>query len=75
MQAMPGRKTDVKDEEWTCDLHGHGLIRASFVPPRAQRELRELVTYRSTLIAERTSEANRVAKILEGGKIKGGFNC
>ena len=47
MKAVPGRKTDIKDAEWICDLHRHGLIRASFVPPRAQRELRELVTYRS----------------------------
>jgi transposase len=70
MKAVPGRKTDVKDAEWICDLHRHGLIRASFVPPRAQRELRELVTYRSTLIAERASEANRIAKVLEGGNIK-----
>ena len=70
MKAVPGRKTDVKDAEWICDLHRHGLIRASFVPPRAQRELRELVTYRSTLIAERASEANRISKVLEGGNIK-----
>jgi transposase len=70
MKGVPGRKTDVKDAEWICDLHRYGLIRASFVPPRAQRELRELVTYRSTLIAERASEANRIAKVLEGGNIK-----
>ena len=70
MKAVPGRKTDIQDAEWICDLHRHGLIRASFVPPRAQRELRELVTYRSTLIAERAAEANRIAKVLEGGNIK-----
>ena len=70
MKGVPGRKTDVKDAEWICDLHRHGLIRASFVPARAQRELRELVTYRRTLIAERASEANRIAKVLEGGNIK-----
>lgn len=70
MKAVPGRKTDTKDAEWICDLHRHGLIKASFIPPRAQRELRELVGYRSTLIAERASEANRIAKVLEGGNIK-----
>ena len=70
MKAVPGRKTDIKDAEWICDLHRLGLIRASFVPPRAQRELRELVTYRSTLIAERAGESNRIAKVLEGGNIK-----
>ena len=70
MKAVPGRKTDTKDAEWICDLHRLGLIRASFVPPRPQRELRELVTYRSTLIRERAAEANRIAKVLEGGNIK-----
>jgi len=70
IKAVPGRKTDVKDAEWICDLHRFGLIRASFVPARAQRELRALVAYRSTLIAERASEANRIAKVLEGGNIK-----
>ena len=70
MKAVPGRKTDTKDAEWICDLHRHGLITASFIPPRAQRELREVVQYRSTLIAERASEANRIAKVLEGANIK-----
>ena len=60
MKAVPGRKTDTKDAEWICDLHRLGRIRASFVPPRPQRELRELVTYCSTLIRERAAEANRI---------------
>ena len=42
MKAVPGRKTDVKDAEWIADLLQHGLLRASFVPDRAQRELREI---------------------------------
>jgi len=70
MKAVSGRKTDTKDAEWICDLHRPGLVKASFIPPRAQRELRELVGFRSTLIAERASEANRIAKVLEGGNIK-----
>lgn len=70
LKAVPGRKTDVKDAEWLCDLHRHGLVKASFIPARAQRELRELVRYRSTVVAERAAEANRIAKVLEGGNIK-----
>ena len=70
MKAVPGRKADTKDAEWICELHRHGLIKASFIPARAQRELRELVAYRSTLVAARASEANRIAKVLEGGNIK-----
>ena len=54
MKAVPGRKTDVKDAEWIADLLQHGLLRASFVPSREQRELRELTRYRKSLIEERS---------------------
>ncbi len=70
MRAVPGRKTDVRDSEWIADLLQHGLLRASFVPPRPQRELRELVRYRTTLVRERAAEVNRVQKTLEGANIK-----
>lgn len=70
LKTVPGRKTDVKDAEWLCDLHRHGLVKASFIPARAQRELRELSRYRGTVVAERVAEANRIAKVLEGGNIK-----
>src|SRR5713101_508321 len=49
IKAVPGRKTDVKDCEWLADLLRHGLVRASFVPARPQRELRELTRYRTAL--------------------------
>jgi transposase len=67
---VPGRKTDVRDAEWIAELFRHGLLRASFIPPRAERELRELVRYRTSLIRERASELNRIAKVLEGASIK-----
>ena len=70
MKAVPGRKTDVKDAQWICDLLRHGLLRASFIPQRPQRELRELVRYRRSLIEERSREANRIQKLLEGANIK-----
>jgi len=70
MKAVPGRKTDVRDAAWICDLMRHGLLLPSFIPPRPQRELRELVRYRISLIAERADEANRIQKVLEGGNIK-----
>lgn len=70
MKALPGRKTDVKDAEWIADLLRHGLLKASFIPSRAQRELRELARYRKSLIEERTRELNRLQKILEGANIK-----
>src|SRR5213082_1659177 len=70
IKAVPGRKTDVKDCEWIADLLRHGLLKASFVPDRPQRELRELTRYRTTLIRERSAEANRLQKPLEGANIK-----
>ena len=70
MKAVPGRKTDVKDAEWIADLLQHGLLRASFVPSREQRELRELTRYRKSIIEERSRELNRLQKVLEGANIK-----
>src|SRR5579864_3969550 len=70
IKAVPGRKTDVKDAEWIADLLRHGLVRGSFVPNREQRELRELVRYRTSLIQERTAAANRLHKVLEGANVK-----
>jgi transposase len=70
IKAVPGRKTDVRDAEWIADLLRHGLLRASFIPDRPQRELRELTRYRTTLIQERANEVNRLQKVLEGANIK-----
>ena len=70
MRNVPGRKTDIKDAEWIADLLQHGLLRASYIPNREQRELRELSRYRKSLIEERARELNRLQKMLEGGNIK-----
>jgi transposase len=70
LKAVPGRKTDVKDAEWIAQLLQHGLLKASFVPDRPQRELRELTRYRTSLVRERTAEVNRLQKVLEGANIK-----
>lgn len=70
IKAVPGRKTDVKDAEWIADLLKHGLLRGSFIPDREQRELREMVRYRKSLVGERARELNRLQKMLEGANIK-----
>lgn len=70
MKAVPGRKTDQKDAEWIADLLQHGLLKSSFIPSKAQRELRELVSYRRSLVGEKSRELNRLQKMLEGGNIK-----
>jgi transposase len=70
MKSLPGRKTDVKDAEWIAQLLRHGLLKASFIPNRTQRELRELVRYRRSIIEERARQHNRIQKVLEGANIK-----
>ena len=70
VKNVPGRKTDVSDAQWLCQLMEAGLLRASFVPPKPQRRLRTLTRYRKTQIAERQREANRLHKALEDTGIK-----
>jgi transposase len=70
LRNVPGRKTDVADAAWICQLVEHGLVRPSFVPPPPIRELRNLTRYRKTVIQERTREAQRLEKLLEDAGIK-----
>jgi transposase len=70
IKQVPGRKTDVKDCQWIAQLLQHGLLRASFVPARPIRELRDLTRQRAQLIRQRATVANRVQKVLEDANIK-----
>ena len=70
IKAVPGRKTDVKDAEWIADLVRHGLVRASFIPERPQRELRELTRLRAAFVQDRSRAVNRLQKSLEGANLK-----
>ena len=70
VKKVPGRKTDVKDAEWLADLLCHGLLRSSFVPPKAIRELRDLTRYRRKLVQSQAAERNRLLKLLESANIK-----
>jgi transposase len=70
VKNLPGRKTDVKDAEWIASLLRHGLLKASFVPSRDLRELRELDRYRRKTVEERSRELNRLDKILQGANVK-----
>jgi transposase len=70
LRNVPGRKTDVRDAEWICELVRHGLVRPSFVPPRPIRELRDLTRYRKAKINERTREVQRLDKVLQDAGIK-----
>jgi transposase len=70
VQKVPGRKTDASDAEWLAELMLHGLLKASFIPAKPQRELRELTRYRTTVVRERVRIVNRVEKLLESTNIK-----
>ena len=70
VKNVPGRKTDTLDAQWLCQLLECGLLRASFVPPKPIRALRDLTRYRKSLIQERQREANRLHKVLEDAGIK-----
>lgn len=70
LRNVPGRKTDVADAEWICQLVEHGLVRPSFVPPRPIRELRDLTRYRKAQVDERGREAQRLDKVLQDAGVK-----
>ena len=70
VKNVPGRKTDVGDAVWLCQLLEFGLLRASLVPPPPVRLLRELARRRRTLVRARAQEINRLHKALEETGIK-----
>jgi transposase len=70
VKQVPGRKTDKADARWLAKLMRHGLLRASFIPPLAQRDLRDLTRYRTRLVQERSREVTRVQGVLERANIK-----
>lgn len=70
IKHVPGHKTDTKDSRWICKLLLSGLLKASFIPPRDIRELRDLCRYRKKLVAQTVAERNRFEKILQDANFK-----
>jgi transposase len=70
LKQVPGRKSDVRDCQWIAQLLQCGLLKGSFIPSRAQRELRDLTRHRTQLVEEKTRTINRVQKVLEDANIK-----
>jgi transposase len=70
MKNVPGRKTDIRDCQWIAQLLQHGLLKGSFIPPRPQRELRDLTRQRTQLIDETSRISNRIQKMLEDANVK-----
>ena len=70
VKNIPGHKTDKKDSKWLCKLLLAGLLKPSYIPPKAQRELRDLTRYRKKLVQQISSNKNRIIRILEDCNIK-----
>jgi len=70
IKQVPGRKSDIRDCQWIAQLLQHGLLKGSFIPPRSQRDLRDLTRYRTQLANEKVRTANRIHKVLEDTNIK-----
>lgn len=70
VQNRRGHKTDPNDSRWLAHLLRHGMIRPSFIPERAVRELRDLTRRRRQLVGEKARERNRIQKVLEDANIK-----
>ncbi len=70
IKNVPGRKSDVSDAQWIADLAAHGLIRASFVPPVATQQMRDLMRTRKQFVREQVRHTQRIQKTLEDANIK-----
>ena len=70
IKQVPGRKSDIRDCQWIAQLLQHGLLKGSFIPPRSQRDLRDLTRYRTQLANEKVRTVNRIHKVLEDANIK-----
>ncbi len=70
IKNVPGHKTDKMDSEWICKLLLAGLLKPSYIPPKEQRQLRDLTRYRNKLIQAMAAEKNRMMRVLEDCNIK-----
>lgn len=65
MKNVPGRKTDMRDAQWIATLLRAGLLKGSFIPDKAFRELRHLTRYRKSIVHDITAQKNRIDKFLQ----------
>jgi transposase len=71
VKQVTGRpKTDKVDSVWLAKLNERGMLRASFVPPREIRVLRNYTRLRTELVQERSRNKQRLEKLLEDALIK-----
>lgn len=70
VRQMPGRKTDTADCLWIARLLRKGLLRASFIPPRQIRDLRDLTRLRTVRVEHAVKVGNELRQCLEKAHIK-----
>lgn len=70
MRNVPGRKTDVSDSRWLAGLLRHGLLKAAFIPPKYQRQWRDLTRTRNKYQQTVGDFKRRVHKLFQEANIK-----
>jgi transposase len=70
MKNVSGRKTDIGDSRWIAGLLRHGLLKASFIPPRTVRQWRELTRLRKKYVQSVGDYRKRTHKLFESANIK-----
>ena len=70
MKNVPGRKTDISDSRWIAGLLRHGLLRPAFIPPKAQRQWRDLTRMRKNYVKTLGDFKRRVHKLLQSANLK-----
>jgi transposase len=70
IKNVPGRKTDISDSRWLAGLLRHGLVRASFIPPKFQRQWRDLTRMRTNYVKSLGDFKRRVHKLLQSANLK-----
>lgn len=70
IKAIKGKKTDKRDAKWIANLFRFDIVKASYIPPREIRALRELSRYRLKLSCMRSAEKNRYQNSLTISRIR-----
>ncbi len=64
IKNVPGRKSDVQDNQWIQRLHSYGLLSASFRPEAEMVVLRSYLRHRAMLIEHRAAHIQHMQKAL-----------
>ena len=65
-----GKKTDRDDAEWLMLLHQHGMLKSSFQPENAARQVRSLARHRNGLVRSASKEVLHMQKAMQQMNVK-----